>query len=343
MDPRDQQQRHFPLELVFQVMTCLLPTKDNAIIPQSHPATKVLVAFLTVSRATYREAVRQLKKHCIYLGHHDDIFCFINCLRIRQRTISRVASLPSVFQDITSMYLYIDDARTTCWAIMYILIHTGPTLKRLTVETSDEPFMFPGKDIAPTAAIQFGLEYLTKIEELITNADFFYMFAGTADQKPPPLFTTLKRLALMSNWVHDNPCWYWPLVRFPAINHIVLKATCIFRDYTFPPELVDFREQHSIGPVKIVLPCDDGPWKNFYCPCKAYYIEREGGDHVHVMKQLLSLDDYDWWKAAVAGEIWDWGDDHYASPMKDLDCGLSATHPFWNSDFRCYWDCHGDH
>ncbi|KAI1759569.1 hypothetical protein GGR53DRAFT_527124 [Hypoxylon sp. FL1150] len=381
MDPRfsmNPEVGRFPLEIIFEVMKCLLPRKQNALISQAypakkallafstvlrtthreavkhfkqhclnfeiptdwpasitafgHPRTRVLLAFLTVSKATHREAVKQLKRHCIHLATPEQLIRFVRCLRISQQSAS---SLPSIFEGITGLYLCIWDARFTCWEIMQLLMHVGKSLKRLTVESIADSHLCESRpgDVVSTAAVRAGLAHLTKIEELITTADIYRLVVSVSRQRPLPLFATLKRLALSSHWeILWEECHSWPLHRFQAIEHIVLDYTCIFLDFSFPAELVNFRKQQSIGPVKIVLPRCNGNWKSYFCKCRIQHIESHGGNNIQVIQQQIPrtiVEDW-WWEGAATGEIWGWGDENYVPPQSDVDCKPDD----------CGWTCH---
>ncbi|KAI0162100.1 hypothetical protein GGR57DRAFT_498445 [Xylariaceae sp. FL1272] len=67
-----------PWELIFEIMTCLLPCDPEALIPPSHPATKVLLAFSAVCHSTRRVAVPKLLQHCVYFGSTHKLSRFLN-------------------------------------------------------------------------------------------------------------------------------------------------------------------------------------------------------------------------------------------------------------------------
>ncbi|KAI5925336.1 hypothetical protein F4810DRAFT_708722 [Camillea tinctor] len=106
-----------PLEIILQV------------------GTRLLVAFSYVSRAAHEIAVRELQRHCLYIDSDKRLRRFLPCLEASRYSGVR---LPSVFLDITSLYLApfgdsLDNLPTAEWT-RELFCYTRDSLQRLMVD-----------------------------------------------------------------------------------------------------------------------------------------------------------------------------------------------------------------
>ncbi|KAI1800062.1 hypothetical protein F4811DRAFT_567430 [Daldinia bambusicola] len=103
MDTIEKRPVHLPTEIIFQIMSSLLPTDEKAYAPRWHEATKLLLAFSRVSRATHSEATRKLRQQCIFISMTRTPRFLRSLTTFRQSKFS----LPSAFTNIKRMYLNI--------------------------------------------------------------------------------------------------------------------------------------------------------------------------------------------------------------------------------------------
>ncbi|KAI6087775.1 hypothetical protein F4821DRAFT_258518 [Hypoxylon rubiginosum] len=310
MDVIKRTKREIPMEIIRKVMKCLLPADPNAIISHDDPAMKLLLAFSTVSRATHEEAVKLLKQHGLNFESQARTSRFVACLN---RKLLFGSALPSVFEGIESIHLNISQP---CFMSYTLLSHVAPTLRRLTIETDANTragfhlWKVPFAHIFPK---------MVNLEDLVGTMELFHLIVSLEEehQGNSRFLPSLKRLALRSDWqVYQDQCIEWPLHKFPLIEHMVLFEACVFPRFSFPAELVKFREQNAVGPLKMVLVDQkpDHPHMSgvgvWYCDCKIDKLDVAGGDNVIITKHELVSEAYNvntWSSAALAGELWGWG------------------------------------
>ncbi|KAI1770821.1 hypothetical protein F4818DRAFT_454960 [Hypoxylon cercidicola] len=306
------QQPHIPLELVFEIMTCLLPVNEHAIIPLSHPATQALLAFTTVSRATHEDAVKKLKQHCLHIDNSDRLSRFVRCLEASQQSS---LGLPSVFQGITSMYLHVSDTYRAYINAVGLFKHFRTSLQRLIVQRDTAPNL-----IDATRQMSLAIAELPNLEELSCGTDIVdlvvysrFPFLSIDTWVNRRLFPALKRLGVKS---YDNSRMNaplrWPIVLMPSIELAVLLETCPFDGATtfLTPQLI----QQATRTVMIVL-AETGRDPEFYSENDIRMIENRGQGYLRAKKHLIpngeSCDNF-WLRNSLSGELWDLGDDQQA-------------------------------
>ncbi|KAI4859936.1 hypothetical protein F4820DRAFT_466207 [Hypoxylon rubiginosum] len=311
------QQMRIPLELVFKVMTCLLLTNENAIIPQSHPATQILLAFSTVSRATHEEATKKLKQHCLYIANPRRVACFARCLQSWKWT----SNSPSVFQGITDLFLCIPNTPGSRFPVYILFNHIGPSLRRATLEWK-LPLPLGVREHEPANdAITRGILSMVNLEELICDISFFNLVARTADfprSDSMEVLPALKRLG-----IYGTLSWYTDahnLPNFPSIEHIVVMKTNISSDVIFSHLSFELRQQQSKEPVKVVAVVLDHPFylQQWFVPCRQW-AEKTSKGCFFVTKHLVPMENFNggfWRRTALAGELWDLGSDEQDNELE---------------------------
>ncbi|KAI1494395.1 hypothetical protein F5X96DRAFT_589777 [Biscogniauxia mediterranea] len=250
----DRQLMRLPLELIFQVMTSLLPGNPYAVIPAPHPATQLLVAFSLVSRATHEIAVRELRRHCLYLDSDRRLSRFLLCLEASRQSRTQ---LPSVFQDITSLYLApfgrsLDNLPTAEWT-RELFCYTRESLRRLIV---DIPFdsLPPWDDhlnVGPV--LREGFAQLTKLEEFVCTRDAvrFDMGDDPSEQLQPVLqqWPRLRRLGLYRPMCSER---FWGcLANLPNLEHAVLTTPLAITSTSV--DVGSFPTWRAERPITVVL------------------------------------------------------------------------------------------
>ncbi|KAI1503763.1 hypothetical protein F5X99DRAFT_374397 [Biscogniauxia marginata] len=250
----DEQQMRIPLELIFQAMTSLLPSNPAAVIPASHDATQLLVAFGLVSRATHELSVQKLQQHCLYLDCKNRLRRFLICLEASRQSNVR---LPSVFRDITSLYLApfdytLDNLSTARW-VWELFRHTRESLRRLII---DVPFngLSPRDDhLSVGPVLREGLSQLTKLEELVCQPEAagFNMNVDPSEQRKRMLqqWPNLRRLGIRQPTCNER---FWQcLAGLPNLELAVLgtPSHMISTEVARRPS----SRQHAEQPITVVL------------------------------------------------------------------------------------------
>ncbi|XXG98957.1 hypothetical protein Hte_005290 [Hypoxylon texense] len=313
MAETELQRWRLPPEVIYKVMTCLLPTRDNAIIPHSDPAAKVLLAFSAVSWATREEAVKYLKKHCIYI---DDP------LRVEYFTLGLLGSkkwpsdCPNAFEGITSIHVCIPTTLKNVIefvSLSMLFKHAGPSLRRAVVEWPGCRLLMSEheEEVAGNFMIE-GILSMVKLEELICETNFYFLLTRIAarflESKPMGILPALKRLGIYSIG------FYRPLPNFPSIEQIVVQETCIYQDEFLSPAFMESRRRRSKKPVelRVLLTPDSGDNLQTYHRDLDSWLGTLGRKCFRTTMCWLpegSCAKCFWVRAALAGELWDLGSD----------------------------------
>ncbi|KUI66973.1 hypothetical protein VM1G_02001 [Cytospora mali] len=179
-----------PLELIFHIISSLVGDPGTILHP-SDSATKALLSFTLVSRATYPVASNYLRKNCVYIDNDIRLRHLIHCVeatRDHHHTLSssdnnQAALLtPSPtprLHPLTALYLgpftrTIDNQPTAIWVReLFCLVH--PTLRRLAV---DMPLrsLYPADDhLSVRATLREAFAMLRALEEFASVRDELFL------------------------------------------------------------------------------------------------------------------------------------------------------------------------
>lgn len=202
-----------PWELIFQVIASLV-RDTRTILRPSHPATKALLAFTLVCRATYPVAANLLRQHCVYIDNDRRLRDLIRC----------VESTTTPLRPITSLFLApfrggnLDDQPTAIWVReLFCLVH--PHLTRLVI---DFPLrgLYPASDhLSVRKTLRAAFSLLTSLREFVSVRDELYLDVLEREwQQAGPgrevdvwsLWPRLRRLALYNVDADDH---FWKTVR----------------------------------------------------------------------------------------------------------------------------------
>lgn len=228
----EAQLMRLPWELVFNVMTSLLPPNPKTLISAADEATQFLLRFSLVSRATHEIAVRKLKQHCIFIDTEGRLRFFLLCLR---RSRKSTLGLPSVFDNISTMYLAPFGSIMTnlriAPLIREVLEHASPTLKRLMLHMPHEclpPWNRNSNEVG--MVLHTSLEKLTNLEEFVCTGDAVRLqIQGDEDDDSvmkPVLYKWPKLVRLCLNTPVCNARFWECISDMPNLTYVVLvRAT----------------------------------------------------------------------------------------------------------------------
>lgn len=331
--------QRLPWELVFQIIASLV-RDTRTILPPSHPATKALLAFTLVCRATYPVAANLLRQHCVYIDNDRRLRHLIYCVE---------TTLKSPLRPVTALFLapfrsnHLDDQPTALWVReLFCLVH--PNLSRLVI---DMPLrsLYPASDhlnVRKTLRDAFSL--LTSLEEFVSMRDELYLDILEPEWRPMgqdaevqvwSLWPRLRHLALYNVDADDH---FWKTVRRVQGLHTVvltradgLETACIKTEYlgigtagstatatttAAAAAAVAEADGSQARPLKVVLVNVEndqpsvlaGRWR---------WDKTDPGNLVHVSKYHVPTSFYgdedvaelcqEWVKtAAIRGDIWEW-------------------------------------
>ncbi|KAI2621155.1 hypothetical protein GGR54DRAFT_647205 [Hypoxylon sp. NC1633] len=144
-----------PMEIIYEIMSSLLPEDKTSLIPPSHPATQLLLSFRSVSCATNAEAVRLFKQHCIFLDSYPRLIQFVLCA---EESRALKTTMPSIFRDIEVLYL---EALPITGLVAKLFSLTSKSLRRLVLH-------FPHGGFCPIWRDE--LHSLDNLEEFVCSA-----------------------------------------------------------------------------------------------------------------------------------------------------------------------------
>lgn len=329
--------QRLPLELIFQVIASLV-RDTRTILRPSNPATKALLAFTLVCRATSPVAANLLRHHCVYIDNDRRLRDLIYCVE---------TTIKSPLRPITTLFLapfprnHLDDQPTALWVReLFCLVH--PSLTRLVI---DMPLrsLYPASDhLSVRKTLRDAFSLLTSLEEFVSMRDELYLDVLEPEWRPVgqgketqvwSLWPKLRRLALYNVDADDH---FWRAVRrVEGLLTVVLTRTdgletaCIKTEYlgigtagsaatatAAAAAAAADADGSQARPLKVVLVNVEndqpshlaGRWK---------WDKTDPGNLVHVSKYNVPTSFYgdedvielcqEWVKtAAIRGDIWEW-------------------------------------
>lgn len=203
--------QRLPLEIIFQIIASLVRDRRNILRP-SHPATKALLAFTLVCRATSLVPASLLRQHCVYIDNDRRLRELIYCVE------STTARTPSPLRPITSLFFApfsgsnLNDQPSAIWVCeLFCLLHPG--LARLVI---DMPLrcLYPASDhLSVRKTLREAFSLLTSLREFVSVRDELYLDALEREwQQAGPgtevnvwsLWPRLRRLALYNVDADDH-------------------------------------------------------------------------------------------------------------------------------------------
>lgn len=202
-----------PLELIFQVVASLV-RDTRTILRPSNPATKALLAFALVCRATYPVAANLLRQHCVYIDNDRRLRELIRCVETNTTPL----------RPITSLFLApfrghnLDDQPTAIWVReLFCLVH--PSLTRLVIDMPLRSLSPASDHLSVRKTLRSAFCLLTSLEEFVSVRDELYLDVLEREwQQAGPgrevdvwsLWPRLRRLALYNVDADDH---FWKAVR----------------------------------------------------------------------------------------------------------------------------------
>jgi hypothetical protein len=309
----------FPWELIFNVMTSLLPPNPKSVIPAADEATQFLLRFSLVSRATHEISVRKLKQHCIFLDTESRLRLFLLCL---QRSRESTLGLPSVFDNISTMYLAPFGSIMTnlriAPMIREVLGYTSPTLKRLMMHMPHEclpPWNRDSNEVG--MVLHTSLEQLTNLEEFVCTGDAVRLqLPGEENDSSvmkPVLYKWPKLVRLCLNTPVCNARFWECISAMSNLTHVVLvRATEFPRGES---ELGIVSPERRSRPITIVV-ADIMPKEKFKAFARTTTRLRSGDESMRIINHKIPIpipkakyffDSGSEWVMGTArcGDLWD--------------------------------------
>ncbi|KAK6958324.1 hypothetical protein Daesc_001122 [Daldinia eschscholtzii] len=293
MDQTENKSIRLPMEIIFQIMSALLPANEKAHLPPWHEAGKLLLAFSRVSHATHDEAIRKLKERCLYASVSRNCR-FVLSLKAYQRSN---LPLPSIFTNIRRMYICFM-GNGSLGRTLELFDHIGPSLRSLTLD-----YFSPVIELDPNEQPEWRrcFKKLTQLEELACTIEILMMASDPNNRdKGEPLWPNLKRLGIIICYMAFDISWLF--AQSPQLNHIVLRKTV-------RPNLA----------IQILPPRDDPSHQLPKTPVTVAISEHEDqsiqdkyveDDRLRVLKYALPGKQWSseiWWRAVLGGMLWDLG------------------------------------
>jgi hypothetical protein len=319
-----------PLELIYHIISFVLPPDARTLVPASHITTRTLLALTTVSRGVYHYAARKLHQHCAYLDSAARLARFLACLEAQRMSTPLYTVHGGVekygLSKLTQLYISItiddpsssfsspssSDSELAFQNLCALLHHISPTLKRLIIDVSGlVAFRTPTNRLIPdakrTVKIQFlraALASLARLEEIVDIYDDYGRGDWWAESLP-----CLRRLALAANCSGE--------FRAPHRIHGSLARL----------EMVVCVPGKVVGPSAWGVPLR---WIGESLPCKVLFVNTarrneatlqrilEGGEKdpsfslFDVPMSYYGDEDEDWlcqaWlrRGALRGDLWEW-------------------------------------
>jgi hypothetical protein len=213
---------YLPVEILDRIIWFTVPDHNYLAYPASHTTTKILVAFLTVSKATGRAAKTLLYTHCLYI----DTPWRLNSLL----TASLTKPSPSISVSyIQSLYLAPFPGRTIrdrkiISQIAELFTLLGPSLKRLVINMplrSHYPMEDTVERLRPI--LRKGFEQLVHLEEFSSVRDELYLAYWNSEVADVPYpVDNLDDEDGFEHWLDDFMFERWPQLRCLALYNRML-------------------------------------------------------------------------------------------------------------------------
>jgi hypothetical protein len=199
-----------PIELVLEVITCLLPPRD-AILKSSDDITKTLLAFTMVCHETRKLASRYLARYCVHLDSPERLHSFVSdTARKRYMPLVTACSLAPLTDDIEDLHL--------CVYIADLLSNTCHTLKWLVI---DIPLRSYSSNHDVQSLLGGAFEILVNLEEIVSVQDGFEFSVNAIDYTF--VWTKWPKLKRMALYNPDCTETFWRHVaEHPSLDTLVL-------------------------------------------------------------------------------------------------------------------------
>jgi hypothetical protein len=204
-----------PIELVLEVITCLLPPLDTTILSPFDDTTKTLLSFTLVCHETRRLASRYLAQHCVYLDSPERLYSLT-------ADTSKTRYYPLITDCLLSPFGdNIDDA-PLCASTADLLLSTCHTLRKLVI---DVPLRtcYPEDDHgAVRSVLRAGFESLLSLEEFVSVRDELYL--DVYEKEHAFVWAKWPKLKRMALWNPDCDETFWRHVaEHPSLNILILS------------------------------------------------------------------------------------------------------------------------
>lgn len=230
-----------PLELVLDVIRCMLP-KPNVLLAPSHPITQTLLSFTLVCHETRRFANRCLLQHCIYLASESSLRSLVLTIPARPDLRNITALFLAPFADT------IDNQPTAIW-IRELFGYTGASLRRLIIDIPLRS-LYPDDDhLGVRAILNEGFQRLENLEELVSVRDELYLDT-TRPTTERPFWTRWPRLRRLAVYNADCHSSFWSDVATRSQLETLVLTRADGLDYCDPKAAY---LRHCSRPLKILL------------------------------------------------------------------------------------------
>ncbi|KAI1467586.1 uncharacterized protein F4812DRAFT_459693 [Daldinia caldariorum] len=295
MDTTKKTPAHVPKEIIFQIMSSLLPADKKTHIPPWHDGTQLLLAFSRVSHATHDEATRILKQHCIFIS----VTRARRFVRSLNTSLQSKYPLPSAFTNIERMYVNIIGDESM-GRVLDIFDHVGASLRSLTLDHYSTEI-----DLDPSNQPNWRrcFKKLTQLEELACTIDILLMACDPHNRDTGgPLWPNLKRLGIIKYYIGFDLSWLFAQSR--QLSHIVLRKAVNPRFYLqILPQQQEEELSYELPDTLITVAISENEDQSI----QEQYAE---DDRLHVLKYALrgkrSYSEM-WWQAVLGGKLWELG------------------------------------
>lgn len=223
-----------PIELMLQIIECLIPSGPPVAFPASHPITRTLLSFTLVCKAIHSTATQLLHIHCLYIDSDQRLVHLLAASPLyassgkKDRDEFHAMTRPSKLD--TAMGLYISpfpddsiDKPQIVEQVHSLFLDISRNLTRLVI---DMPLrsLYPADDhnhVRPTLHAAFAS--LTALEDFCSVRDELFCDTTEARTEPPvwASWPRLKRLALYNADVTSSS-FLAGLRDCRALTHLVL-------------------------------------------------------------------------------------------------------------------------
>ncbi|OIW35400.1 hypothetical protein CONLIGDRAFT_567358 [Coniochaeta ligniaria NRRL 30616] len=315
-----------PLELILDVMCCLLPEKPRTRMAPSHDTAKTLVSFTRVCRGTNQIASRYLREHCCAhirsANRLSDIVCSLQALN------PWPAGGPATLETLTTLYLApfktsITEQgvaeQSTAWWISELFGYVRRTLRRLVI---DMPLRADYDNVEERETLRKGFMGLTRLEEFVSVRDELFLSGGEdvdRDLVQDPvwaLWPELRRLALYNP--DADPEFWRQIAAMSKLESVVLTRPDGIRDSDWCIKTEFFSAAEPDRTIKVVL-ANAHELESF--PPTGAWSAADPQDKMKIVvhdvpwdghEDIIELCQEHVKTAALEGTIWEW-DGHFPS------------------------------
>ncbi|KAF2474259.1 uncharacterized protein BDR25DRAFT_216733 [Lindgomyces ingoldianus] len=204
-----------PIELVLNVIHCLLPSNPDVFLPSSHPITKTLLSFTLVCRETCRVASRYLRQYCVYLSSGPRLRAFLLGIPTDPELRNTTALVLAPFGNT------IDDQPTATW-VRELFFYTCSSLTRLIIDIPLRS-LYPEHDHLDVRRIlRAGFCRLENLEEFVSVRDELFLDL-THHGSEPSVWQSWPKLRRLGLYNVDADMGFWlNIAKMPHLETLVL-------------------------------------------------------------------------------------------------------------------------